>query len=45
VPMFPDESAGSGYRDMFRPAYDLEQGGQVPGGQVPGGQVPGHQEV
>jgi hypothetical protein len=40
VPMFTDETAGSGYRDMFRPAYDMEQGGQVPDGQAPGGQVP-----
>jgi hypothetical protein len=35
VPMFTGETAGAGYRDMFRPAHDLE----------PGGPVSGHQEA
>jgi len=33
VPMFTDETAGSGYRDVFRPAHELEPG---PGDPVPG---------
>jgi len=33
VPMFTDETAGSGYRDVFRPAHELEPG---PADPVPG---------
>jgi hypothetical protein len=37
VPMFTDETAGSGYRDVFRPAHELEPG--------PGSPASEHQQV
>jgi hypothetical protein len=41
VPMFTDETAGSGYRDMFRPAHEMEPGGPEPEHQAVPGQVAG----
>ena len=49
VPMFTDETAGSGYRDVFRPAHELEPGqdGLAPGHEEAQGhhEAPGPQEA
>jgi hypothetical protein len=41
VPMFTDETTGSGYRDMFRPAHEMEPCGPEPEDQAAPGQAAG----